>query len=295
MFPSYAARLTTPPGLDRRFRTWLYVSLTFHALIIMGIGMHLQVPVMKKNLSPPLEIILVNSKSGQKPYHAKALAQANLEGGGNTDAKLMAKSPFIATHSKSYESLQQKQAEERQLEAKLKTLLATTKPDGYRIIGPSGIKNQSNLALGDHQAATSRAIKIRSLEAKISKEVSAYEKRPRRKFIGARTSEYRFALYVEHWRRRVERIGNLNYPQNIRALGLHGSLEMTVSILADGKLDGITINRSSGNALLDSAAKEIVRMAVPFPPFPPDIRKDTDILSITRTYIFTRSDSVKSE
>ena len=142
-----------------------------------------------------------------------------------------------------------------------------------------------------------RSREIIRLEARIAKDYEAYQKRPKRKFIGARTKEYRFARYVEDWRVKVERIGNLNYPEAAKKDRLYGNLQLTVGIMANGKLESIEINRSSGNKILDQAAINIVKLAGQsgFAPFPPDISIDTDILHITRTWMFTRSDELMSK
>jgi protein TonB len=133
------------------------------------------------------------------------------------------------------------------------------------------------------------------LEAQIAKDMDAYQKRPKRRFVGARAEEYRFARYVEDWRLKIERVGNLNYPEAARRLKLYGNLLLTVSIRADGSVEHVEINRSSGQRVLDAAAVHIVEMAAPFAPLPPDIRRDTDILHITRTWTFTTADLLRSE
>jgi protein TonB len=132
------------------------------------------------------------------------------------------------------------------------------------------------------------------LEGEINKTVDEYSKRPRKRFIGARAEEYRFAQYIEDWRQKVERVGTLNYPDAARGK-LYGSLVLTVSINADGSVGRIDINRSSGHKLLDDAARRIVQMAGPYAAFPPDIRKDTDILEVTRTWYFTQGDSLETK
>jgi protein TonB len=132
------------------------------------------------------------------------------------------------------------------------------------------------------------------LEAQISKEQEAYQKRPKRKSLGARAQEYRFAAYVESWRQKVERIGNLNYPEAAKDQKIYGQLQMTVYIQSDGNLEKIEIKRSSGSPILDQAAKQIVEMGAPYPAFPDDIRKDVDIIDITRTWTFTKEDNLTS-
>ena len=121
-----------------------------------------------------------------------------------------------------------------------------------------------------------------------------YNQRPRKKFIGARVSEYRFAQYVEDWRQKIERIGNLNYPD--AAKGRHyGSLTLSVIIKANGDLKQVEVIRSSGQTLLDDAARRIVRMSAPFAAFPESIRRDTDELDITRTWTFTNTDRLQAD
>ncbi len=119
-------------------------------------------------------------------------------------------------------------------------------------------KGGKNLSASD---LIQRSREIIRLEAQIAKDYEAYQKRPKRKYIGARTKEYRFARYVEDWRTKVERIGNLNYPEAAKKDRLYGTLILTVGIMADGKVESIEINRSSGNKVLDQAAINIVKLA----------------------------------
>ncbi len=140
-----------------------------------------------------------------------------------------------------------------------------------------------------------RSVAIARLQARIDKEWDDYQKRPRKRFIGARAKEYRFARYVEDWRLKMERIGTLNYPQDARRDKIYGSLQLTVEIRSNGSLVSVHIDRSSGYKVLDDAAIRIVHLAAPFAPFPPDIAKDTDILGITRIWTFTPSNRLASQ
>ena len=133
------------------------------------------------------------------------------------------------------------------------------------------------------------------LEAQIDKDMEAYQKRPKRRFIGARAQEYRFARYVEDWRTKVEAIGNRTYPEAARAQKLYGSLQLSVSIRANGRLEKIEIDRSSGHKILDAAAIRVVKLGAPYMAFPPEIRRDTDILTITRTWSFMNGDASVSK
>lgn len=134
-----------------------------------------------------------------------------------------------------------------------------------------------------------RSLLLSRLEAQIERDYNAYQSRPKRRFLGMHTNEDRFARYVEEWRAKVEHIGNLYYPFEARHKKLYGSLRLTVHIKADGSLEKIDIDRSSGSKILDDAALDILQQAAPFAPFPEEIRRDTDVLVISRTWTFTRS------
>jgi protein TonB len=140
-----------------------------------------------------------------------------------------------------------------------------------------------------------RTLEAMRLEAQIARDMDAYQNIPRRKFIGAQAKEYRFARYVEDWRMKVERIGNTNYPEAARQNRLYGSLILSVSIRADGSIENVEVKKKSGHRLLDAAAVKIVEMAGPYSPFPEDIRRDTDILNITRTWTFAKGDELHSD
>ncbi len=132
----------------------------------------------------------------------------------------------------------------------------------------------------------SRSLAMASLSAEIDRRLEAKAKRPRKDFISASTREYKYAAYMEAWRAKVERIGNLNYPEEARRKKISGTLRMTVALNADGTIHEISLDKSSGRKVLDDAAIRIVRLAAPFAPFPENISKDVDILYITRTWKF---------
>jgi TonB family protein len=144
-------------------------------------------------------------------------------------------------------------------------------------------------------AGAEEAFNPEGLVPRAVREHQAYQERPKRHFVGARASEYRFAQYVDNWRQKIERIGNLNYPAEARNRKIYGSLQITVAIKANGEVESVEINRRSGHKVLDDAALRIVRLAAPFDPFPPNIRVDTDILHITRTWTFTKAEQVVAE
>jgi len=135
----------------------------------------------------------------------------------------------------------------------------------------------------------SRNREFTELTTRIQHAVAASANRSRRKAIGAGTREYKYANYLEAWQRKVERVGNLNYPEEAKRRGIYGDLVLHIAIRVDGGLEQVRVLRSSGFDLLDEAAVGIVELAAPFSPFPPAIRAETDVLDITRTWRFLSS------
>ncbi|SDW62859.1 TonB family protein [Thiocapsa roseopersicina] len=134
----------------------------------------------------------------------------------------------------------------------------------------------------------SRGKEIDRLTANLQAKTAAYASRVRRKSVSASTREFRYASYLGAWARKVERIGNLNYPQAARDQRMFGSLILHVAVRSDGSVEQIRVVRSSGYDLLDEAAVRIVELAAPYAPFPPDIAAETDVLDIVRTWQFLR-------
>lgn len=278
--------------LRHRMSASLALSLAIHAFLLFGIVFVVGDPRNLAKALQPLQVVLVNSSTNTRPEQADALAQHNLDGGGNTEQDRQAKSPLPTlvdgkqlTPAQQARRLQVLEQENKRLMTQFKSM--------HTVTPAKNAKRQEAGTAGED--LVQRSLDIARLDAQISKEYDAYQKMPRRRFVGARTQEYRFAQYVENWRTKVERVGNLNYPQAARQQRIFGSLQLTVSIRADGSVEKVEINRTSGKSLLDAAAKRIVLLAAPYSPLPPDIRRDTDVLSITRTWTFTEDERLESE
>ena len=270
----------------------LSISIVFHAVVL---SIHFKLPDALRGVIPSqLDVVLVNSKTRVRPVRPDVLAQSNLDGGGDTELDRRAKSPLPvlqppergADLKQETRRVQEMEARQRQLLSQMQSRkeIASAEPEPQ-----AEVKSQvsgADLAEG--------ALIIARMEAQIARQIDEYNKRPRKTFVGARAAEVRYALYVEDWRQKIERIGNLNYPESARGR-IYGSLRLTVSINSDGTLAAMDLERSSGYKILDAAAQQIVRLAAPYAKFPPDIRKETDILVITRTWHFARGDKVFSD
>ena len=286
-------------GLDRQSRLLAVsvgVSILLHAILLT---VHFRFPeaLRWKSANQPLEMILVNSKTRDKPSRAKALAQANLDGGGNTDAKQRATSPLPVTNPRDPgRDLAETQRRQRELEAQQQRLLALNRELGAKV--PVEARRQTPSEDASPQVSgrdmAERSLAMLNLQAQIARQTQTYQERPRKRFIGANAREYRFAQYEEDWRAKIERVGTLNYPAEARGK-LYGTLRLTVTVRPDGTVESIDLDRSSRLKVLDQAAFRIAQMAAPFAVFPPDIRKDTDLLVITRTWFFAQGDKVWTE
>jgi protein TonB len=284
---------------NRALTVAIAISILVHAVLLK---IHFIDPRTRTSdlFQPTLDVVLVNARSSAVPKNAEVLAQANLDGGGNTDQSRRAKTPLPAQskeQSQNDMTVVSRRVEAAEEQPK-KAMVARKSKESIAHQSDHKAESQPQqdpLAKPDIAVLLARSLEAARLQAEIDRNLDAYAKRPRRNFVGSRAREFRFARYVEDWRVKVERVGNLNYPARARQQKIYGSLQLTVSIKADGTLESIDINKPSGQKVLDEAARRIVELAAPYAPFPPDIAKDTDILSITRTWTFTRADQLISQ
>lgn len=282
-----------PP--QRNLTLALGVSLLIHAILL---SIHFKLPeALNKATEHALDVILVNSKSLRKPTEAQARAQANLDGGGNTEENRRAKTPLPATkNQREGNDLVEARRRIAELETRQQQMMTQAKsekavaadPKRAEPAPPAPLPAVSGLDLA------SKALAAVRLEGEIARNIEEYNQRPKKHFFRPRASEYRFAQYVEDWRQKVERFGNLNYPESARGR-IYGSLVLTAEINADGSLRSLVIDRPSPHKVLNDAARRIVEMAAPYAAFPPDVQRDTDVISITRTWSFTSADRVQTD
>ena len=277
---------------ERNLLIGIGASLVLHVTLLT---MHFKFPDASKAFADKaMEIILVNSKSARKPSKAQALAQANLDGGGNTDQERRLKTPLPPSpREQSGKDLEQAEKRVKAMEAQQQRLLAQARSKGMSVPKTDKEAQPDPTPVLSGRDLANNALAMARFEGEIARDMDEYNKRPRKKNIGTRVEEYRFAQYLEDWRLKVERVGTLNYPEAARGR-LYGNLILSVTIKSDGSIDRIDIDRSSGHRILDDAARRIVSMAAPYAAFPPNIRKDFEILEITRTWNFTSSNRLET-
>jgi protein TonB len=247
---------------------------------------------------PGLEVILVNAKHARAPVKADALAQANLDGGGNAEAG-RAQSPLPdlrkIENGDSIKALQRRIAE---LEQQQKNVLTKVRQSQFNSAPVAEQAKPDPNRTGADNVDSTRA--IARMTAEITQRIADENKRPKKTFISPSTREVGYAMYYKAMQKRVEEVGTLNFPQQ-NGHKLYGELVVYIPIFQDGSLyekeGGPRVERSSGNPALDKAALAIVRRAAPFGKFPANMRSsDKDDLWIVVTrFKFTREEKLQAE
>ena len=245
-----------------------------------------------------LDVILVNAKHNAKPVKAEALAQANLDGGGDS-AKGRAKSFLTKSReTQDGEQLSASAARLQQLEAEQKKLLSQVKDSKNKVSASEARpeqqpepKPEAPQVSGVDLAMTAQAILRR--EAEIFKRIEDENARPKRKSVTPSTREVEYAMYFKQWADKVERTGNNNYPEAARGRTLR--LVLTVSVLADGSIEKVEVDRSSGVRAVDNAARAIVKLAAPYGRFSPEMRARYGVLDLTMSWTFSSGEELSLE
>ncbi len=264
------------------------MALGLHAVILLGVGF----VVDFRPLTHPLEtldVVLVNWRSESKPDEADFLAQATQQGGGEStkatrpSQEYTGASPGLADGD---DPLNQQEQASSVADAEREQILI--EDDSSEFSQQITSIEQPEPPLPSAAELMQESMAMAKLQPGIQRDRESKSKLPKRKWISANTREYEFAAYMQAWVAKVERVGNLNYPEDIRRLMLVGDVVMTVGINVDGSVESIDIHRSSGHPRLDQAATRIVRLAGPYSPLPEHISATVDVLHITRTWQFSR-------
>ena len=317
------------PGPQDRIGLTISIAILIHALIVFGISFTKEDrPSTRINT---MEIVLINQET-KKPEESNVLAQKNLEGGGETEEVLEPSTSIKPNLSKSSEQIIEQPNIQDQLlqnydietsKTEIPEILDINK-ENIETIATENIENEIIDLVSEKQKPDfvyekldetntekkiakktpppiiptsdellSNSFEIASSNIEVRREMIEKTKRPRKKFISASTKEYEYAAYMDAWRRKVERVGNLNYPEEAKELNLSGSLQLDVALNKDGTINQITIRRSSGEKVLDDAAIRIVELAAPYAKFPKNIENQIDILHILRTWQFINNKSFR--
>ncbi len=276
---------------DRLGVTFLF-SLIAHAVIVLGITFSIAEPSPSL---PALDVILLQSASGEAPEKADFLAQANNSGGGQSEKAKRPSNPLSSPIPKPIDGIAPRPTDNGapRPSTPTQTELLTTRNAERQVETASETPDTPDVRAPTEREIIERKLEMAKLAQEIQRETEKYAKRPKKKYISANTREYAYASYMSAWVARIERIGNLNYPDEARRRELHGQLVLTVGLNRDGSVKSIDIIQPSGHKVLDDAAMRIVRLAAPFKVLPKNADA-IDELYITRTWQFLEGNILRN-
>lgn len=265
----------------------LFLAAAVHGLVILGVGFS----PSERNQEVPrsLDVVLVQQKTDETPEQADYLSSVDTAGGGSSEERDRPRSPVSSPERDARAGLAPAPLEAGAPEPDVTTPEPVLTRREAPIAAPSDRRQRQAATEMNRQQPEEVEFEARvaQLAAEIDNALVEYAHRPRKMFVTARTRASVAAEYMHDWVETVERIGNTNYPPEARRRGLSGALVLVAAVRADGTLHDVHVRASSGQPILDRAAEEIVRLAAPFRDFPDDLREQTDLLYITRTWEFT--------
>ncbi len=266
---------------DRALAIGIVVSVLLH-VVLLFMRFAPPEPMRMGALDSKLDVILLNAQTDAKPIKPDAVAQANMEAGGDQD-KGRATSPLVAdTVRADGEALLVQKRRMQELENQQKQMLAVAKE--RPLLADPDQKSESGETSGKDENDVDQV--IRRLQAQIDKQISDYNKRPRRLTYGVNAVGVSYARYVSDWTNKIEEIGTDRYPKEAKGK-FYDSLIITVEIDKEGNVVEVLLNKKSRYDALNKAVKQIVYAGAPYEKFTPDMVREGDILQIVRTWTFT--------
>ena len=273
-------------GASDRLGFTLFLALTIHAIVVLGVGFtYSKIP--KSGVLPNLDIILANSQSLEAVENPDFLAQVDQAGGGRAEEKARPSAPVSSNTPLDQLGLSdQARTELRRNQLEIDRLYFITQDEfQHQVVKYTQDRKQQSTSqqAGD---VDQRQIQIARLQAEIRQMTINYAKRPKSIVLTASTKKAIEASYLASWVQKIEHTGNLNYPQEAVIKNINGRLRLSVRINAAGEILDVKITRSSGSTVLDEAAKRILRLAEPFVPFSEELKQRADQIVIIRTWEF---------
>ena len=289
------------PGADgelsrERFRFMVFLSACAHALIVLGVGFTYLGDSIDKS---SIEVTLAQYRSQVQPDDADFIAQENQTGSGSQVDAIVPSSPFISDFNDAAinEVLPAPEAQvvDETLEQPYMTALSSV--NGEQVVAQQRdtTEQEEKRALSEQSSSDEISLAIASLQAQLDLQRQAFARQPRKHTItSASAKKSHEASYLDSWRRRVEAVGNINYPMKARQQQVYGNVRMLISLNASGQVSETRIIQSSGKTLLDQAAVDIVNLAAPFEPFPEELKAEADIIELIRTFRFHEGNTLSS-
>lgn len=279
-----------------RFRFMIFLSACAHALLVLGVGFTY---LTDANDESSIEVILAQYHSQIQPNDADFIAQENQTGSGSQDETTVPSSPFMS-------DLNDADINEVRPAHEAQVLNETPEQPNltalYSINAEQAVAQQREMpeqeekqALSEQSSSEEISLAIASLRTQLDLQQQAFARQPRKYTLSSASARKSHeASYLDSWRRRVEAVGNINYPIKARQQQVYGNVRMLISLNASGQISEIRIIQSSGESLLDQAAVDIVNLAAPFEPFPEELKAEADILEIVRTFRFHEGNTLSS-
>jgi protein TonB len=268
------------------------ISALFIATLILGIVFTTD-DSGDIDLFPNLDVILSKQVNNKESEKADFLSQNDQQGGGDSDQPVRPQNIEMGIAPEDEGSYLQEKYQQVANNSKNNNLELVTAKQSKQKVTSEIVKPENNLKIKPNSNTESEAQRLAKLENNISERIEAYAKRPKSKYISASTKSFEFANYMHSWVKKIERISNLNYPDEARIRDFVGSLIMTVGINANGKIEEIKILKSSGFKSIDDSAIHLVEISGPFEPLPENKNK-IDILYITRTWQFLPGNKLRN-
>jgi protein TonB len=266
----------------------VFLAASLHAAVILGVGFAWHV---ERARAPTIEVTLAQHDDRTAPDKADFLAQTNQLGSGDaSEVRETTTTETAAFHDSAFRQVaSEPETQQRQVESTATLTTSAAQPEQASIEAPQTAV-EPRLTPSDQRRLLNLSQEIASIEARVDSETNTEAKSPRvRRLTSVSARQAVDAYYLQSWRRKVETVGNLNYPEEARRDRLYGSLRLMVSITPDGALKEVRVLDSSGHKVLDDAAIRIVKQAAPFAPFPEEMRQTTDVLEIIRTWQFRKN------
>lgn len=267
------------------------VSVAMH-LVLLAVRFAMPHAALFKPAQSPLEVILVNARTQDKAVKPDAIAQHDLNGGGENESGRATSFLPRSREALDGDVLKESQSAQEQPRNERRRLMARVDTTG-NVAAEAPPKAETTETAPSPDLLTSMKA-IARLEAQVDRETRDYNARPRRGYIGPTTKAASYAMYYAQWKDKVERIGTINYPEEARGR-IYGDLVLRVTLNPDGTIfnDEVVITHSSGSPILDRAAKRIVRLAAPYGRFSEELRDEFDIFEIYSTFRFTRGNALE--
>jgi protein TonB len=287
---------------NERLTASLFMAIAAHLFLIFGVTFEFS--QASPRIDSPLDIILVQTSTEEKPRDAQHFAPVNHQGSGQLEKDLRPATPVPSPFPEqapevigsapppSLASAPVAPVLEQLTTHRESTHSVTNQRHEVPVENETAVGEQTqNVPVVENVTPNElivNAQKLASLQAELDRKFQEFSKRPKHKHIDSSSAkEYKYASYMEDWRLRVEGIGNQNYPEEARHKRLSGHLVLDVAINADGTIHAISVRKPSSFPVLDEAAVQIARLAAPYAPFPENISKETDVLHIIRTWVFS--------